>query len=259
MMSCHFFRVFCKFLQFKSKKRRFTQNLLNCLFIVVKLSKDLELFDNTTKGDFMEFPEQLSTRITAAIASQLKDYSEEKLEEINYGIAVFIANSYKMLIIFILAAVMDVFKYFLVALMSFGLLRSFASGVHAKHEWTCLPSSILLFSGIIYVGKAITLDIYSISIIYAVCFVVILLYSPADTEERPIVSVKLRKKLKVMSCITLLLLYFFSLLLLSTPFSSIAALSALSESVLIIPITYRLTGSMYGTGMKINKKMEVRK
>jgi accessory gene regulator protein AgrB len=100
----------------------------------------------------MEFPEQISTRITATIASQLKEYPDEKLEQINYGIAVFITNSYKLLIMFVIAFLLKVFWFFLTALMSFGLLRSFASGVHAKREWTCLPSSVLLFSSIIYAG-----------------------------------------------------------------------------------------------------------
>lgn len=205
----------------------------------------------------MEFPERLSGRITSAIAAQLDDFSEEKLAEINYGIAIFIANSYKMLIIFILAFLLGVFKYFLIALMSFGILRSFASGVHAKREWTCLPASILLFFSIIYLGITINLDIYSISLTFALCFAAMLKYSPADTEERPIVSRKLRKKLKIMSCITLLFLYTASLYYIGTSTSSIIVFSTLIESVFILPVTYKLAGSMYGVGFKINKKREV--
>ena len=205
----------------------------------------------------MEFPERLSTRITAVIASQLDDFSEEKLAEINYGIAIFIANSYKMLIIFIMAIILNVFEYFLIALVSFGILRSFASGVHAKREWTCLPASILLFFSIIYLGMTVNLSIYAISFIFVLCFAAMLKYAPADTEERPIASRKLRKKLKIMSCIILLLLYAASLYYIDTATSSIIAFSTLIESALIIPITYKLAGSMYGVGMKINKKREV--
>lgn len=205
----------------------------------------------------MEFPERISSKITAVIAAQLEDFSEEKLAEINYGIAIFIANSYKMLIIFILAIIMDVFKYFLVAFMSFGILRSFASGVHAKREWTCLPTSILIFFSIIYLGRLVDLGIYPISFIYFLCFLVMVKYAPADTEERPIVSRKLRKKLKIMSCITLIFLYAISLYYIGTSISSIIVFSVLIESVLIIPITYRLTSRMYGAGIQITKKMEV--
>lgn len=202
----------------------------------------------------MEFPERISARITTVIASQVDEFSEEKLAEINYGIAIFVANSYKMLILFILAIFMGVFKYFLVAMLSFGLLRSFASGVHAKREWTCLPASILLFSGIIYLGTAVRLSILAISLLFTLCMSVMLKYSPADTEERPIASIKLRNKLKIMSCVSLLLLYTVSLYYNGTSVSSIITFSALFESVLIIPITYKLSGSVYGVGIHISKK-----
>jgi accessory gene regulator B len=207
--------------------------------------------------DFMEFPERMSAKITSSIAAQLEDLSEQKLAEINYGIAVFIANSYKMLLIFILAIFLNIFDYFLVAFVSFGALRTFASGVHAKREWTCLPASTMLFFGILYLGMTIELNIYVSSIIFVLCFAAVLRYAPADTEERPLASRKLRRKLKIMSCITVLILYAITLYNLGTSVSSIIVFSTLIESVLILPVTYKLAGSMYGVGMKINKKREV--
>jgi accessory gene regulator B len=205
----------------------------------------------------MEFPERMSAKITTAIAAQLEDLSDVKLAEINYGIAVFIANSYKMLLIFVLAIILNIFEYFLIAFVSFGALRTFASGVHAKREWTCLPVSTSIFLGITYLGININLNIYVISIIFALCFAAMLRYSPADTEERPLASRKLRRKLKIMSCITAIILYSIALYKLGTSASSIIAFAALIESILILPITYKLAGSMYGVGMKINKKREV--
>jgi len=205
----------------------------------------------------MEFPERMSAKITSVIAAQLEDLSEQKLAEINYGIAVFIANSYKILLIFLLAIILNIFEYFLVAFASFGALRTFASGVHAKREWTCLPSSTLLFFGILYLGFTIKLNIYVSSIIFALCFFAVLRYAPADTEERPIASRKLRRKLKIVSCITVLILYAISLYNLGTSISSIIVFSTLIETVLILPVTYKIAGSMYGVGMKINNKREV--
>jgi len=205
----------------------------------------------------MEFPERISGKITEAIAAELKDLSEEKLAEIDYGIAAFIANSYKMAFIFILAILLNVFQYFLIALVSFGALRTFASGVHAKREWTCLPTSALVFFGITYLGMISNLNIYIISFVFILCFGAILRYAPADTEERPIVSRRLRKKLKILSCITILALYAIALYSIGTKASSITTYAVLFESVLILPVTYRLAGSMYGTGIKISNNEEV--
>lgn len=198
----------------------------------------------------MEFPERVSERLTAAIAEQLEDLSEQKLAEIKYGIAVFIANSYKMLLIFILAILLNIFKYFLVAFIGFGALRTFASGVHAKREWTCLPASTILFFSIVYLGIAVDLNIYALSFIFFLCFAAVLRYAPADTEERPIVSSRLRRKLKIMSCTTVIILYAAALYNLGTSTSSIIAFSILIESILILPVTYKLAGSMYSVGTK---------
>ncbi|HQL37485.1 MAG TPA: accessory gene regulator AgrB [Bacillota bacterium] len=205
----------------------------------------------------MEFPERISRKITKAIAAELKDLPEEKLAEIDYGIAAFIANSYKMAFIFVLAVLLNVLQYFLIAFVSFGALRTFASGVHAKREWTCLPVSIILFSGILYLGMTIELNIHMLSIIFILCGIAVLRYSPADTEERPIVSSKLRKKLKILSAITILVLYAIALYSIGTKASSIITFAVLVESILILPATYRLAGSMYGAGIKISNNGEV--
>jgi accessory gene regulator B len=205
----------------------------------------------------MEFPERLSEKLTAVIAENLEDLSEQKLAEINYGIAVFITNSYKLFFIFLLAIFMNVFKYFLIAFISFGALRTFASGIHAKGEWTCLPASAIFFFGIVYSGMVIDLNLCAVSIIFALCFAAVLRYAPADTEERPIVSRKLRKKLKTLSCLAVIVLYLTSVYNLGTAISSIIAFAVLVETILILPVTYRLAGSMYGVGMNISKKKGV--
>lgn len=202
----------------------------------------------------MEFPERVSEKATSIIAQYLDDASEEKLAEINYGIAVTIANSYKILILFLLAFALGVLKYFLIAFASFGLLRTFAAGVHAKREWTCLPISIIILFGIVYLGIAVDFNIYIISIVFILCFIIILRYAPADTEEHPIASRNLRKKLKLMSCISVVILYLVSIYNLNTAVSVIVTISTAVESILILPITYKLTGNIYGTGININKK-----
>jgi len=136
-------------------------------------------------------------------------------------------------------------------------MNSFASGVHAKREWTCLPTSAFVFFGITYLGINLSLSIHIINCIFVLCFAAILIYAPADTEERPIVSRKLRKKLKILSVITILVLYAIALYSLGAKASSIITFAVLFESVLILPVTYRLAGSMYGAGMKISNNREI--
>lgn len=202
----------------------------------------------------MEFPERVSERAVNVIARYLDNASEEKLAEIKYGIAVTIANSYKIFILFAFAIALNVLAYFTTAFASFGLLRTFAAGVHAKREWTCLPISIIILFSIVYSGMTFSLNIYTISAIFCICFVIIYKYAPADTEERPIVSSRLRRKLKYMSCTSLLILYLISVYYSNTSTSVIITVSAVVESILILPITYKLTGNVYGAGININNK-----
>lgn len=209
---------------------------------------------NSERNDTMEFPERASKKITDMISVYLDDASEEKLAVINYGIAVFITNTYKMLLICIAAVILNIFKYFLAAFLSFGALRTFAAGVHAKREWTCLPTSSLLFLGVAYAGKSIELSLLVTGIIFILCFIAVLKYAPADTEEHPIVSKKLRAKLKVMSSVTVIALYLFTIYNLNTGIASIVTLSTAFESVLILPVAYKLLGSAYGAGININKR-----
>jgi accessory gene regulator B len=103
----------------------------------------------------------------------------------------------------------------------------------------------------------IDLNLYAVSIIFVLCFAAVLRYAPADTEERTIVSRKLRKKLKTLSCLAVIVLYLTSVYNLGTAISSIIAFAVLVETILILPVTYRLAGSMYGVGMNISKKKEV--
>ena len=85
----------------------------------------------------MEFPERISEKLTKSIANILTDLPEEKLEQINYGIAVSITGLYKVILLFVLAYLVGVFKWMLIGFFSFGFLRTFATGLHAKKEWTC--------------------------------------------------------------------------------------------------------------------------
>lgn len=211
-------------------------------------------YDTCERNDLMEFPERVSERAVNVISRYLDNASEEKLAEIKYGIAVTIANSYKIIILFALAFALNVPGHFATAFASFGLLRTFAAGVHAKREWTCLPASIIILFSIVYSGMTFSLNIYTISAVFCICFIIILKYAPADTEERPIVSSKLRRKLKYMSCLSLLLLYLISVYYSNTSTSVIITVSAVVESILILPITYKLTGNVYGAGINIKNK-----
>lgn len=202
----------------------------------------------------MEFPERVSEKLTNIIADTLTDLTEEKLEQINYGIAIFIANLYKFVIIFVAAYLLRVFNYMLVALGSFAFLRLFAAGLHGKKEWTCLLSTISFIFGTVYLAKYINFNLYILTLIYLIGFLAMLKYAPSDTEERPIYSKSYRKTMRALSCAAVIILYVLALSCYGTTTSSIITISTVMETILILPVSYKVTGNVYGTGLYTNKE-----
>ena len=85
------------------------------------------------------------------IKNQYPNYSEDKLDEIIYGLEGLYLTIEKTLIIFPLAFILGVFKELLVLLLTFNFIRLFSFGMHANKSWICL-----IFSSSIFIGGTFT-------------------------------------------------------------------------------------------------------
>ena len=79
-------------------------------------------------------------------------YSDEKLEEIEYGLETIYLTVTKLIIIFGVAFILGIVKETIVLLICYNLIRSSAYGLHASKSIYCLISSLLLFIGGVYVS-----------------------------------------------------------------------------------------------------------
>ena len=75
------------------------------------------------------------------------NYSEEKLEEIAYGLEAIYLTITKMVVLFALAIILGIVKNFLLILIFYNLIRINAFGIHASKSIYCLISSIVFFIG----------------------------------------------------------------------------------------------------------------
>ncbi|MCI1969471.1 accessory gene regulator B family protein [Clostridium luticellarii] len=132
------------------------------------------------------------------IAKNLKK-SDIELKEVNYGIQVFLINTIKLAILFLLAFILGILKYTLIALISFAFIRMFAAGVHARSNLGCTITNIILFIGNVYLSMNVVLEKPVKTVIFIISLSLITIYAPSDTEERPLISKRLRKKLKACS------------------------------------------------------------
>jgi accessory gene regulator B len=83
------------------------------------------------------------------------------------------------------------------------------------------------------------------SFIFIVSFILTILYAPADTEERPLVSKKLRRDLKIKSLVVLIIFYITILFVKNNVYANLITFSVLEASLLLTPIVYKLFGRKY--------------
>ena len=163
-----------------------------------------------------------------------------KMAEYMYSIEGVYLTFTKMLVIIPLAIILGVFKEMIILLLFFNILRESACGLHATKSWICLVSSSIVFIGIPFLTKVITIP-FIIKIILGILGIVLIFkYAPADTKKAPIIKEQKRKKLKIISTINCILLTILSLIIKDSTLSNIIIFSIWIEIFLILPITYKI-------------------
>jgi len=98
----------------------------------------------------MDLSSKLCMAITKTVAKTLKDLSEEEIEKIYYGLMILVSNSLKLAVVLLIAYFLGVFRLVLITFFVFGLLRTFAGGVHAKTPFGCLVAITGVYLAVVY-------------------------------------------------------------------------------------------------------------
>lgn len=173
-------------------------------------------------------------------------YSDEKLEEIEYGLETIYLTVTKLIIIFGVAFILGIVKETIVLLICYNLIRSSAYGLHASKSIYCLISSLLLFIGGVYVSIYLSsIPLYIKIVLGLLSIIMIIKYAPADTVKRPLINAKKRKRFKIISItksiIYLLLIIYFDKMQLSG-----FLLVGLVEAIIMIhPLVYKIFNLPY--------------
>lgn len=192
----------------------------------------------------MVITDKLSGRITNFIGETLSS-SDDDLEKIEYGIKVIFSNLFKMIILFSTACILGVFKYTVIAFIVFAILRAFASGVHANSSIQCIIVNFLLFLGNVYVSICMPLNKLLVSLIFLISLILIYIYAPADTAERPLVSKRLRRNLKIKSLTTVIVFFAICIFIKNNIYINLITFAIFEEALAITPISYKLLGKTY--------------
>lgn len=177
--------------------------------------------------------------IRNSIKKQYPNYSEDKLDEIMYGVEGIYLTITKIIIIFIFAFILGVAKELLLLLISFNFVRLFAFGMHADKSWICLVFSSILFLGGAFLSKYIVLDKVVLYLLYLIVFILVAAYAPADTVKRPLIKKKKRIRFKILSVIVVISYFIITLLITNNLIINVLIFGLIIECILISPLTYK--------------------
>ncbi len=192
---------------------------------------------------------------TGLIKKYYPDTDSIKMEEYAYNLEAFYLTVTKMLVIIPTAIILGVIKELLLLLLFFNILREQAHGLHATKSWICLVSSTLIFVGVPFISKIITIPFIIKIILDIIGLLLIALYAPADTVKAPIIKAERRKKYKIKSIIYTIFLITLSLIIKNTVVTNLIIFAIWIEVFLILPITYKIFHLSYNNYIEYLKNM----
>ena len=202
----------------------------------------------------INFPDKIAEKL---IQNKCKNSEVTELEKkkVRYGVYIFYVNITKIAMLLLVAFLLDVLYPVMLIWLFFALLRKTAFGIHSSNSLICTLVSLTTFVGGAFISKNVILTDIIIYSIYIICFIAMFIYAPADTEARPLVGKKFRKRLKIETLITFIIIsasvIYINIYLLKIIF----AIAAIAETVSILPITYKVCKRRYRNyDYRINSK-----
>lgn len=194
----------------------------------------------------LNFVENASRSLATAIADSNGQLSSpDRVAELEYGIYMIISTVLKTALILAAAYFLGIFKFVLLSYVSFGALRTFAGGAHARTSWGCFVYALLIYFPIVYVAIHYPFPAILNYLLFFAALAITFIHAPADVKENPISCPERRRKLKTFAL--LILLAFLVMAAFLQPIcSSIMALSVFMESLTLTPVFYALTKSKRG-------------
>ena len=173
------------------------------------------------------------------------NYDEEKLSIIKYGLEGLYLTITKLIIIFLLAYLLNIFKEMIIFPLIYNIIRATSFGLHATKSWICLITSTLIFIGFPITCKYVYLTKYFKVALGLILILFIYKNSPADTHKRPIINKNRRLFFKYISTFIAIIFIYISILINDNFISNCLIFSLFVQSFMIAPSVYKLFNLPY--------------
>ena len=181
-----------------------------------------------------------SITLSELIGTEL-NLDEAKKSVVSYGLEVIIGALIKIIVFVLVPLILGILKPFIIAYITAGILKLSSGGYHCSAYYRCLITTLLIYITIAELAVHLPQDIPVYVITMAsliIALVVFTLVAPVDVPEKPIISPKRRKALKVASIASVVILIL--ILLIIQPVQSI--MFAICFSVLFHVFTLTKSG-----------------
>ena len=194
--------------------------------------------------------DKITQSLTDKIRKEMPDVDDERAEVINYGLQILLGEVPKTFIMLLIAYLLGVFKLTLITFLILMPYRTFSGGLHLKTHIGCIITTCAFYCGTALLAKYIVLSNiakYILIILLAIFGIIMIkLYAPADTEDVPIISKKIRKQKQILSYISFVVGLVIALFIKNNVISNIIIFGYLMQTCMITRIAYRLTNNRYG-------------
>lgn len=194
--------------------------------------------------------DKITQSLTDRIRKEMPDVNDERAEIINYGLQVLLGEVPKIFIMLFISYILGVFKLTLITFLILLPYRGASGGFHLKTHIGCIISTCTFYCGVAFLSKSVILnDITEYLLVIAVGIfgiIMIKLYAPADTEEVPIISKKIRKKKQISSYIFLIIGLVIAIVIKNSIISNIIIFGYFIQTCMITRIAYKITNNKYG-------------
>lgn len=194
--------------------------------------------------------DNICTFLTNRIRKEMPEVDDEKAEIIFYGLQNILGEIPKTILLFLMATVLGILKETVITFILIMPYRSASGGFHLKSHIGCILGTSLYYFGIVFLSKYVVfsqmIKYVTIFLIWIFGMIMIKKYAPADTENVPILSKKIRRRNQILAYV------FFSIglvvagILNNNVISNILIFGNLIQTLTITKLAYRLTKNKYG-------------
>lgn len=189
--------------------------------------------------------EKLLNYCMNSVRRKYPEYGQDKLEVIEYGLEGLYLTFSKIILITLLSIILGILRKTLLLILFYNIIRFSSFGLHAKKSSHCLIMSTSLFVGVVYICDYVYLPLLVKTIMSIICILLIYKYAPADTEKRPLINKKKRKKYKIMSLISSMIFSILIVIFNEYRISSYLLFGMIEATLMILPISYKILDLPY--------------